>query len=213
MPPRLRDSPASQDRRLHELRTIANHRWYAAEALAIADACRRISAPPGALASTQKTGAGRKQVESQWLRPKARAAHSCVGGPTHCISTLSRVIGWSAPTRRRTHLHHSPRLHPEPHPQAGYIRADGEWPANLILADRGRTMLGLGFAGQRNVNHGVLTLCSAGPWDRGNLCPRRPKRAGAGGQGAWRSGPGRVSAGRGSRVSCPGLGQQRCHAR
>jgi hypothetical protein len=45
-------------------------------------------------------------------------------------------------------------------------------------------------AEQRSVNHCVLTLCSAGPWDRGNLCPRRPKRAGGGraDKGAHRGG-------------------------
>jgi hypothetical protein len=35
-------------------------------------------------------------------------------------------------------------------------------------------LLGLGFAGQRSVNHGGLTLRSGGPCDRGNLCPRSP---------------------------------------
>ena len=34
--------------------------------------------------------------------------------------------------------------------------------------------------GQRNVNHGALTLCSVGPWDRGNPCPGHPAAAGRG---------------------------------
>jgi hypothetical protein len=38
----------------------------------------------------------------------------------------------------------------------------------------GLVLLGLGFARQRGVNHGVLTLWLAGPCDRGNLCRQRP---------------------------------------
>jgi hypothetical protein len=70
------------------------------------------------------------------------------------------------------------------------------------------TMLGLGFAGQRSVNHGVLTLCSGGPWDRGNLCPLRPKGSGAGRRAGAK---GRASRG-GSSIDRVGQGGSRPRA-
>jgi hypothetical protein len=51
---------------------------------------------------------------------------------------------------------------------------------------RGTARVRGGFARQRSVNHTALTLCSAGPWDRGNACRRRPKGRAAG--GAWAGG-------------------------
>ena len=51
--------------------------------------------------------------------------------------------------------------------------------ASLAHARSEGDPLGLGRAGQRSVNHGALSSCSAGPCDRGNPCPGRPKRAGA----------------------------------
>ena len=62
---------------------------------------------------------------------------------------------------------------------------------------------GAGLAWQRRVNHGVLTLCSLAPWDRGILCPRpAPRGSGRGGRRrTWQQ----VAGGSGrSGVSTPG---------
>jgi hypothetical protein len=89
-----------------------------------------------------------------------------------------------------------------------FLRRSGSFGISASLAARGPeplhgTVLGLGFAGQRSVNHCVLTLCSAGPWDRGNPCRRRPSGRGwAGVKGHGPSGAGRASVGRGSGMSC-----------
>jgi hypothetical protein len=70
-------------------------------------------------------------------------------------------------------------------------------------------LLGLGSVRQGSVKHRLLTLSSGGPWDRGNPCPRRPKRGGRRGMGlgaAGSSAPARSNCrhpGR-SGVSCSG---------
>jgi hypothetical protein len=66
---------------------------------------------------------------------------------------------------------------------ARFLRPLGSFGIPTSLVARGSeslpvTVLGRGLAGQRSVNHGVLTLCSADPWDRGNPYRRRQKRAG-----------------------------------
>jgi hypothetical protein len=84
----------------------------------------------------------------------------------------------------------------------GIVRLLGSFGISTPLATHGPELIRQGaawleFAGQRSVNHCVLTLCLAGPCDRGNLCRRRPaeraRRRGAGpgcGAGAPSCAPG-----------------------
>jgi hypothetical protein len=97
----------------------------------------------------------------------------------------------------------------------GFLRHSGSFGISAEIGLRGQepidvALLGLGFTRQGSGNHIALTLCSVGPWDRGNLC-RRPaacragagdapegagRRAGGGARHAARRGVRQVGAGR-----------------
>jgi len=71
-------------------------------------------------------------------------------------------------------------------------------------------LLGLGFARQGSLNHIALTLCSVGPWDRGNTCRRRPR----GGRGSgWVPGLGLRRHGIGRPLRFAGAAEPRARAR